>query len=178
MGTTPNLDLPYPEGTDLVVNGDDAIEALAAAVDYALALDAFMTVMPAESTKAVGGETNVDFPGTAGSSGFTRDGDGFVYNGPATRYFLISASVEVENNGPATSMSSTVLVYHNGTQIMGSHDLVANTSATLAGRRVAHTVTVPQPLAAGDRIDVNALASPAGGLGITAIRIYPIGPKY
>lgn len=33
MGTTPNAALPYPEGTDLVMDGDDAIKALATALD-------------------------------------------------------------------------------------------------------------------------------------------------
>lgn len=33
MGTTANAKLPYPEGTDLVMDGDDAIEDLAKALD-------------------------------------------------------------------------------------------------------------------------------------------------
>lgn len=33
MGSTTNLALPYPEGTDFVIDGDDAIQALAEAAD-------------------------------------------------------------------------------------------------------------------------------------------------
>lgn len=33
MGTTTNLALPYPEGSDFVIDGDDAIQALAEALD-------------------------------------------------------------------------------------------------------------------------------------------------
>lgn len=36
MGTTPNRNLPYPENTDKLGEGDDAIKALAVAVDNEL----------------------------------------------------------------------------------------------------------------------------------------------
>jgi hypothetical protein len=62
MALTPG-GLPYPVGTDKVVDGDDAIHALATAVDRRVSRVATFTapnaIMPADSQVAVGVFTNV-----------------------------------------------------------------------------------------------------------------------
>lgn len=181
MGTTPNLDLPYPESTDLVIQGDDAIQALAEKLDDVHALDAYAAVRIGESSLTVSGSpTQVDWPGTEfGVAGFTRVGGGFVYGGP-TRAFLIAASVQVEVGGPNMSqIASGVVVRVDEVEVLGSFDSISSIvggTGTMQSRGVAHSVTVPVTLAAGSTVDVIATSTPNGSLGLTSIHIYPIGP--
>lgn len=179
MGTTSTFDLPYPEGTDLVIQGDDAVQALAEAVDARINPNtASVGIAPAESAKSVGAATTVDFPGTKFMGGFSGVTELFTYAAGGTRFFLVSASVEVDvGSGGAASLSSTVYVRHNGVEIAGSIDEVSDSGGTLTMRKATHNISVPVNLADGDEIDVVAYAGGGtGSIGVTSLRIYPIGP--
>lgn len=183
MGTTTWFGLPYPESTDLVIQGDDAIQALAETVAARLAPDASLTVDPSTSGRAVGGATPVNITGATSAGSFTGDGDDFVYTGAANRFFIVCASVEVESSSAGTStMTSTVHLLHNGAIIQRSFDRVdsiENTSeGTLRARSVVHNLTAPVQLATGGVIGLTAFSAPGGTIGSTSLRIYPIGPAF
>ena len=189
MGTTAVYDLPYPDGSSLVIEGDDAMQALAEATEAtiagvvqdtqaALAWDGGLTILPGESAGSVGAFVNVDFPGTvAGLGAFSRTGDYFTYTGVSGRAFLVQVSVEVETGGgPHAGVNSQVDVLQASVTLASSYDEVSMSAATINTRSVVHTLTVPVVLTNGQTISVNAAASPAAALGVTSIRIYPMGP--
>lgn len=179
MGATSAFDLPYPEGGDLVIEGDDAIQALAEAVEARMNPNmAYVTVDPAESALGISGATEVDFPGAADLVGFSGAGLVFTYAGGGSRYFIVSASVEVEVASAGSEfLSSTVEVHYDGAARSISHDQVAHTGATLASRKVTHNISVPIHIVDGHPVTVYAYASGGTGtLGVTSLRIYPIGP--
>lgn len=181
MGTTTYLELPYPEGTDLVIGGDDAIQALAEKVEERLYPDASVTVGVNDSSKAVGGATAVDFSGPASMGGFTVNAGNevFTYTGDDSRFFMVCASVEIDNGagGGTTSIESTVYLQHNGANVLTSLDFVQATAATLTRRRFVHNLTLPMQMSPGETVGVTAYASPAGSVGVTSLRIYPVGSK-
>lgn len=181
MGTTANLSLPYPEGTDFVIQGDDAIQALAEQIEDRLYPDASVSVGLGESAKAVSGATAVDFPGAASMGDFTVNAGNeiFTYTGEADRFFMVAASVEIDTGaiGGSTSAESTVYLQQNGTNIGSSFDHVQTTTAVLERRRVVHQLSVPVQLGPGDTIAATAYSSPAGSIGQTSLRIYPVGAK-
>lgn len=174
--TTPFFGLPYPQPADARGAGANAMRDLALAVEDCLIYDASVDTAPAESAQALAGATGVDFPGAANLFGFTTpDAKVYTYTGDGVRFFMVAASVEVEV-GPGASQESVAEVIHNGTAIWGSYDMVATTSSgVLDARRYTHTLAVPVRLAPGETVSVTATAT--GTLGITALRIYPIGPS-
>lgn len=186
MGTTPIYDLPYPEATDLVIQGDDAIQALAEKVEAALSWGPGVTIVDGESARTCEGTGSyVDFTGTVASLGaFSRVGDSFQYDGAASRMYLVSATVEVEmSNGTGqATMGSTVTLRVNNVEARGSHDQVTSLEAggTVRGREVVHAINLPLILAPGDLVAAYAAGSPGTGgvaaLGSCSIRIYPMGP--
>lgn len=178
MGTTSRFDLPYPEGTDLVIGGDDAIQALAEALADRLYPDASVTVALATSGRAVSGATAVNFTGTTSAGGFTvTSAETFTYDGTVDRFFMIAACVETDSGVGTASYESTVYLQQNGTNISASHDHVGSSAVDLNRRRVMHTLCAPVQLGPGDDITLTAYSTPAGLIGTTSIRIYPMGPK-
>lgn len=179
MGTTAIYGLPYPDGTDLVIQGDDAIQALAEAVeDTIYGGTTFAQIAPADSSSATP-STAVLFPGTATMTGFTYTtggGGALTYDGPP-RLFIIYVSVELEAS-PGTPVSATSIdVKVEGVAIAGSNDdIEVDAGSTIASRQVTHSVSVPTTLDTGDVITVGASTSIAGTVGLTSIRVYPIGP--
>lgn len=182
MGTTTNLDLPYPEGTDLVIGGDDAIQALAEELDTRLNPNSTLIVMDrANSGGALGGTlTLIPIPGTPlGLAGFTYDSGVFTYTGTKTRTFIIDVEVEITNGagGGTTSAESSLTLFANGSlDVAGSYDRVQHTSTTLEARSVVHRITTPVQLDPGYTFHVSGSCSPAGTVGVVGVRVYPIGP--
>lgn len=182
MGTTTHLGLPYPEGTDLLISGDDAIQALAENLDTSLnPLGAFIVMDRASSGAAIGGTLVViPIPGTPlGLVGFTYDSGVFTYTGTKDRTFMIDVEVEITNGagGGTTSAESSLTMFFNGTaDIAGSYDRVQHTSATLEQRATVHRITTPVQLAPGNTFHVSGSCSPAGTVGTVGVRAYPIGP--
>lgn len=180
MGTTARRGYPFPEATDLVIQGDDAIEALAAAVD--VDVDWTQTVAhigSAESTGLADGSVIAFDGGQSLMTGFTYGAGLLTYTGPAVRMFLACLSVEVATSGSnQASMSSNVALRVNGTEIEGSYDMVASTSGggTLQQRAVVHKITTFLLLNPGDVVTAVAGSTPANGpLGRVSIKLHPIG---
>jgi hypothetical protein len=178
MGTTANLDLPYPEPTDRARNGSVAIRALAEAVeDRTYSGSTVAQIELANSGVATG--SFATFPGTQTLLvGFTYAAGVLTYSGP-DRTFMVAATVEVVTAGTdLSSASSTVTLRRNGVNQVATHDQVdsVDSAGTIQRREVVHTLTLPLSLTAGDQIDVLAAAVPAATVGVTSIRVYPIGP--
>lgn len=183
MGTTSEFALPYPEGSGLVIQGDDAIQALAEAVEAKIRWDdGILQIEPADSASTANGDPVV-FPGTQSlTAGFTA-GSGYVtYSGPL-RLFHVYAEVAITTAGTNLAhVSSTLILRYNGvTDIAGSYDdLVSQTSGpvgTIQTRTVVHKISVPAALSPGDSLAVHAFSTPSSGaIGNTSMRIYPIGP--
>jgi hypothetical protein len=182
MGTTSNLGLPYPEESNLVIEGDDAIQALAEALDTALDPNSALIVMDrASSGAAIGGTPVViPIPGTAlGLVGFTYDSGVFTYTGSKSRTFMVDVEVEITtgSGGGTTSAESALTLYVNGTSdIAGSYDRVQHTTTTVQQRAKTHRITTPVQLAPGHTSHVSGSCSPAGTVGVVGVRVYPIGP--
>lgn len=182
MGTTTHLDLPYPEGTDLVISGDDAIQSLAETLDASLnPLGAYIVMARASSGAAIGSTLVViPIPGTAlGLVGFTYDSGVFTYTGTKDRTFMLDVEVEITNGagGGTTSVESSLTMYVNGTSaIAGSFDRVQHTGTTLQQRAVVHRITTPVQFTPGNTFHVSGNCSPAGTIGVVGVRAYPIGP--
>jgi hypothetical protein len=170
MGTTINHGLPYPEGTDLVISGDDAIQALAEAVDAKLEwVTAAAFAHASAGSQAVSTDTVIHFPGTQSLTGFAYDGAGGLHYTGGLRPFLIAVSVTINNTG--TDPESRIEVRVNNVTIMGSESKTVGTAQT-----TTHTISVPCFLESGDVISIVANAAPAGVTsGANALRVFPIG---
>lgn len=186
MPTTPNHAIPTPDDEDWVSQAPYDLQQLAARVDDVTDYNAGVTILPAEAagTVAAGGAaTLVDFPGGAGLQEFTYDAGVLTFTGPGPRMFLVSAAVQVKaSTEDAATVWSSVTVRHSDVEIMGSYDSLGtldadNATGTIHERSVMHTITVPVVLSTGQNVTAIAQASHAGSLGITALRIYPLGPR-
>lgn len=179
MGTTARRGYPYPEDSDLVIQGDDAIQALAEKID--LDVDWTQTVAHiglAESPSATGGL--VDFgPAVSLMTGFTYTSGGtLTYTGPASRMFVVCVSVEVTQGGTGASFQSSASVNHNGAEVGASYDLVATPSGgVIEARGVVHNIATFVLLAPGDTVTVSTTAGPAGTVGRASIKLQPIGGR-
>jgi hypothetical protein len=174
MGTTANHALPYPEGTDLVISGDDAIQALAEAVDATLDWDSALVIGRVNAGVATGG--NVVFPGIIHTAvDFTIDGSGVItYTGASSRNFLVDGEVETQA-AAAISVDSSVSLFVTGSEIAGSYDRVDASTGGTVTRHVVHRITTPVRLDPGNALLFTS-GGTAGNLGQTGVRIYPIGP--
>lgn len=157
MGTTPNRGFPYPEGTDYVASGDDAIEALAMAVDGALTNRLFAVAEggPGESV-AANTDWVVDYAEMTGGPGFTAILDGgiaprFTYTGSSGRWFLISVGVSV--SAPGSTAIALNLVANGG--VMAS---------AVSGADDTH-LTISLPAALGSGTDLSAYIRIDGAAG-------------
>lgn len=180
MPNTPNHQLPYPDDEEWLNQGAYSIEQLATRLDTIMDTDTGLVVVARTSWNAPLGTSPValDFPGAQlALSGFTRAGGTFTRTGP-TRLFMVEAEVEVEAgaSGGTTSASSTVEVRANGAAFAGSHDNVTLTVPELQVRRFTHRVSTIGRFGNGDTLDVTAVSSPAGTIGVCGLRIHPVGP--
>lgn len=178
MGTTPVYGLPYPDGSAKVIEGDDAMQALALAVE---GMHAGEAVVIAEATAGValgaGVTSNAQFPGTQ------LDMTGFSYSNPtgiftrsgSPRLFMVSAQVEISVTGVG-SVSSTLTLTAGGSARATSYDAL-NTAPTTFARQVMHSVCVPVFLTNGTTFTVGTQCSQAYTIGRTRMTAYPIGPR-
>lgn len=88
---TATLSLPYPEGDEYVIGGDDAIEALAKRIDYVLGESYFNSALPTGSAAYIHGGTyaTVGLNGPLeNTSDFTYDAGLITYTGPRRPYTI------------------------------------------------------------------------------------------
>jgi hypothetical protein len=186
MGTTTNFGLPFPEGSDLVIGGDDAIQALAESLDARLSYSsAVAQIEPAESA-SVAPTSAVDFPGAQPlMSGFSYSGGVLTYSGPA-RVFVIVAELDmvVVPAGNQTSMSFARLLQNGVSPIARALDytiveeLGADDRQGLAERGVTHRLVTVGLLGSGNTLQVEVSSTPSGATVSTcSLRVYPIGPQ-
>lgn len=130
MGTTPVFGWPYPDGTGLVINGDDDIQALAGAIETDLTPTYLKVAANGPSTLTAAG-SDLTFPLTGNAVGFSRPGDAedIVYTGP-DRWHLIHGTLNFYGAGTYTT----------------SLALRVN-AATLRATKLAVTVTAEHSLA-------------------------------
>lgn len=173
MGTTPNLNLPYPEPTDRARNGSVAIRALAEAVDTRLDIDGAV-IGYGDSPTTTG---DLALPGAVLlMDGFTFDGGSLTRTGPARTFiYYVEAEITVAPASAAPSLTATLVALFNGTQFAGATDRVD--ADTITGRKVVLSLAAPVRMAPGDTI--KAVVSGTGGtvtVGQCTLRVYPIGP--
>lgn len=120
MGTTPAFGLPYPDGSSLVIEGDDAIQALAERV--AVLLTPAYAIAPAAASAPqldVTGATPATFDGLFGSGQVTLEsGSTIRYTGPS-RWFLVDAEVQASMSG-ATTVSAYATLVVDGSAVAGT----------------------------------------------------------
>lgn len=177
MGTTPAYGLPYPEGTDLVIAGDDAIQALAERLE-ALLVPAYGHTDPAASATQNGivGGTVATFAGWLSNTGqFSFEGAGATirYTGPS-RWFHVDIEMAYSTAGGVSGGASAGL-YQEGVLVAKAEQsiLVGGATAALWGMlRVSTTCR----LSNGHALQV-LLAGGAGGasFGDKRARITSIG---
>jgi hypothetical protein len=155
MGTT-SLGFPFPEGTDLVIAGDDAIEALAAAVNAYLTTNVAAKYLTATTgtTALAGGAGFVGMTYTANTAvGFTTsDFITYTYTGP-TRIFRIAAGAVISSNATVAASQELQLITSGG---------VAQKTRTLAEVAGLHLSYVAQ-LIAGDTLTAQVACGAGGG---------------
>lgn len=176
MGTTTIFDLPYPEGSDDVIEGDDAMQALAERIE--VLLTPAYAVAPAASSSLQTGITSATaatFAGLTGTGEFTLEsGSTIRYTGP-TRWFLVDFEVEALAAGSTNTLTSAALA-HDGTTIATSKLAVliggGGTSAPTAVLRI----TTPVLLASGQALQLFVTGNGAGaGFDKKQFRITSMG---
>lgn len=177
MGTTAHLALPYPEGADLVIAGDDAIQALAEAVDSRIEYSSYVSVGNGESGQSGSGTMVVDFFGPQNILGWSTDGYLFTYNGTGGRYFMVAAHVEVDSAPGGVTAASAAYLHQDGVEVCSSYDEISvDAGSSINRRRIVHHLTSPVYVSPGQFISVTCAPSGTASLGVTSLRIYPIGP--
>ncbi len=170
---TPNLGLPVPQGNELVIGGDDAIERLGNAVDT-INVNAYL-VMASTGPLGIDGALTIPLGKTAGSAHFTDGGDLITYTGP-DRWFLIAADISCSTTGLGAGgpwQFSTALE-HAGTHLTGSGLINPDVS-----NAQSHTFNLCTPvlLGNGQTIGLKATSTRQGDL-YASLRIAPLAPAY
>jgi hypothetical protein len=156
MGTTPNLGFPFPEGGDLVIGGDDAIEALAAAVDAyltaALAVKYLTATGAAGDVPAGGGFFGMQYAANTAEGFTTSDFITYTYTGPP-RIFRIDAGATLSND--------TTVVASQELQLLTSGGVAQRTRAfaEVAGLHVSYVAQ----LIAGDTLAAQVASGGSAG---------------
>lgn len=180
MATTPIYGLPYPAGTDKILEGDDAMQALALAVEDRIRSSSGVAQLELAnngSTLTASAVTINHLGAQTFMAGFSYAGGVLTYAGPL-RLFIVATEVEVQVASAGTiAIESAVYLLRNGVSIAGSFDDIQIPTATLEGRQVVHRITTPVQLTTGDTLGVTASCSPNGTAGLTGLRVYPIGPS-
>lgn len=176
MGST-SLGFPYPEGTDLVIEGDNAIRALAQALNDALK-PAWGIADAAGSSgqSGVSSSTPASFATPSGTGEFTLEsGTTIRYTGP-NRWFMADFEVQANLAGSANSSGIATLVV-NGSAVAGT----ARTGLLLSSGTGApvQTLRITTPLVLSSGFSLQLLLSAATGTaGFTnkQFRIASMGP--
>lgn len=168
MGTTSDYGFPYPEGTDLLVGGDDAIQALAEAVN-----DRFQPIYGYNVLAAVLGTTGgLNEPSApAGSSHFTKSGVSEIYYAGPTRPFHIHMQLEIYH--ASAPFDVEIYINHNGIKYGITEVSAAQGAGGLA--RVAPTVDLIMSLDSGDYLQFGCAFSTSVNIARGRYRILPIG---
>lgn len=168
MPTTPYAGLPYPDGTEFVVNGDDAIQALAEALDERFLGSAALNRAAVQSIP----NNIVTFvawtPASselAGDFAFGTDGANpdnlLVYNGP-TRWFAVVAQVQWST---LTAGTPTVQVVRNGVDVEPGS--ISQTALSATAGVVGSVISCILKLEAGDELDVRILQVSGSATNVT-----------
>lgn len=174
MGTT-SKGFRYPEGSDLVIAGDDAIQALADDVNaYATDVDDRTALRYGNGWNvASAGALTPDTPVTVGyanhqsAGGFSYDaGTGlFSYGGPE-RAFVIAAGYVAVFGVPADENLATLdIVIAGAVQVSTGQD---------GSRRAACSLTLPAVLGPGQTIGMRAQVSDAADQHDAYLRIMAV----
>lgn len=99
MGSTTTLGYPYPVGTDRLMDGDDAIKALAEKVDSSLGVTAAGTTN-VSTTNSATGTTVVTLPA------------GRFATGPRIACNIRDSTTFIIGTGPVSASSFTVTIRH------------------------------------------------------------------
>lgn len=178
MGTTSTYGLPYPEGGDLVIGGDDAIQALAEAVEARMYASPIAYVALTDHGGALDDvDGAIVLTGAVSMSGFTFDGTTLTYTGGSC-LFLVAAQVDISITDADPSKRSHASIVHNfntSAPPVTSFDVTIYDAPGVA-RHCTHNLVVPLALEPGNTLQVHAWADPAGVLGDVGLRVYPIGP--
>lgn len=173
---TPAYAFPYPEGDEYVIGGDDAIEALAKAVERALT-PSYAVHNDHPLNLAANTPTDVDLPAPqAASADWSDDGASWVYSGPA-RAFLLAAHVTMTNtDGAATGDYLAGLTLKvDGASVVASEDRLQQAGGPITAtvtNHIAHIVF----LTPGDVITLNTYASRPSS-GAASLAIYSVSPR-
>ena len=168
MVNTPAFGLPYPVGTDLVIAGDDAIQALAQRIEYLLT-PAWAYAAAESSPPQIGVGTTAVWAtfGAVGSSGqfaFDAAAETLTYTGP-TRWFLVQAEAHAATATVAPT-GSTVVLYSSA---VARHDSNAKLFVTgnVQGFHYTHKISVPIQLSTGQNLKL-LMTSASGATDFTA----------
>lgn len=115
MGTTTYEAIPYPEGTDLVIQGDDAMQALAERVDLRIARwSGGSTTDATPVALANNAWTDIVFSvGLTVSDNVTASANTtLTYTGAGARWFLVSAGANIAVNG--SQPNGYLRIVHSG----------------------------------------------------------------
>ncbi len=174
VNKTPNLGLPFPQGNELVIGGDDAIERLATAVDRVFEnahCAMWDTAVPAQ---AIDGGLVFPLVLSAASGHFTDTGDSITYTGPS-RHFALFADVTLSS----TAAGAGPYQYSAALRINGQH--LAGAGAINAEAVNAQSASVnfgaPIFLSSGDVITLHGSANRAGTMA-ASLRCAAMGPAY
>lgn len=142
MGATPINGFPYPDGSGLVIDGDDAIEALALAVEARLqGIYAHNTIT---SGPVAAGTSLRGFAAPAGSGHFSQFASDLQYAGP-TRTYVVEFQLEVYHGGLPFDLRLDIRL--NGVNYATTNVKAAHTGTEA---RVSPVVKLITPLTTGD----------------------------
>lgn len=116
MGTTASYGLPYPEATDLVINGDDAIQALAEATEAAFHASICKADVVGPDPIVPGG-AGLDFGTLTATASFSEVSAGVIAYTGATRWHHVNARVSATTI--STDFNLSLGVWHNGVAVAG-----------------------------------------------------------
>ena len=150
MGTTANLDLPYPEGTDLVISGDDAMQALAEAVDAYLTPQ-WASCVDDDATPATPAGDVAAYDTVLTSGHFAHAAGVLTYTGAAPRWFLVPLGALLSISGPFPG--SRMALVHNGFAAVNSR-----TDSTFH----THSISVPVLVSPGETLAAQYSQTNAG----------------
>lgn len=167
MDTTPIYGIPFPEATDLVIAGDDDMEAIAFAVEAQLArLDEHLVrqwhgVTAATPVQPVAGSgTLLGYDSGAGSGHFAFSAGVLTYEGASPRWFYVSAGAVITASGALPG--STLALRHAGVDVVRSR-----TNSTYQ----SHQLSVPALLEPGHTLSLIA-SHPNADTSASATEVY------
>lgn len=156
MGTTAKHGLPWPADTDLLIQGDNAIRALAEAVDNRLGGSLFRATVENEPVLNDVDDL-LELNLTAGdSSVFTDLGNQIRYNGLKVAA-IVSAQVRWAGNGAG---SRRIEIRQNGAEIIFDKESPDGTETT------AQTLTWPVVLTDADTLGLAVRQTSGGSLNV------------